>query len=100
MVLSSMRGRHGIMARVIRQCGLLAVVASFLLVGCSSERDRQWYKPGVNYTVAEFTRDRDECTKNRELDEQCMKQRGWVPLTSDREPASAKPAAPPPRGRY
>jgi len=89
------------MPRVIRQCSLLAVVASFLLVGCSSERDRQWYKPGVNYTVTEFTRDRDECTKNRELDEQCMKQRGWVPLTSDREPASATKPAQSPRGpRY
>lgn len=74
------------MARVIRECSLLLVVAPLLLVGCSSERDRQWYKPGVNYTVAEFIRDRDECTKGRELDEQCMKQRGWVPLTSDREP--------------
>jgi hypothetical protein len=89
------------MPRVIRQCSLLVVVVPLLLVGCSSERDRQWYKPGVNYTVTEFIRDRDECTKNRELDEQCMKQRGWVPLTSDREPASATKPAQSPRGpRY
>ncbi len=92
------------MARVIRECSLLLllVVAPLLLVGCSSERDRQWYKPGVNYTVAEFTRDRDECTKSRELDEQCMKQRGWVPLTSDREPSSttSKPPQSPRGPRY
>jgi hypothetical protein len=96
-----MCARHGIITRVIRQCCLLAVVAPFLLVGCSSERDRQWYKSGVNYTVTEFTRDRDECTKNRELDEQCMKQRGWLPLTSDREPAGPTKPAQTPRGpRY
>ena len=85
-----------------RYCLLLLVAASLIPVGCSSERDRQWYKPGANYMVSEFTRDRDECTKGRELDEQCMKQRGWVPLTSDREPPSAvKPAQTPPRGpRY
>jgi hypothetical protein len=75
-----------------RWCLLLVVVAaSFVFAGCSSERDRQWYKPGVNYTVAEFTRDRDECTQGRVLDEQCMKQRGWFPLTSDRSPESGPP---------
>lgn len=89
------------MAAVIGRSGLvLLVVASVVPVGCSSERDRQWYKPGANYTVAEFTRDREECTRNRELDEQCMKQKGWVPLTADRDPSKG-PAAPNPRGpRY
>lgn len=82
-------------AMIGRGC-LLLVVASFGLVGCSSERDRQWYKPNANYTVAEFTRDRDECTKDRALDEQCMKQRGWIPLTSDR--GSEAPIKPPSRG--
>ena len=83
-------------------CFLLIVAASLIPVGCSTERDRQWYKPGANYTVTEFTRDRDECTrKSGELDEQCMKQRGWVPLTSDREPPSATKPAQSPRGpRY
>lgn len=85
-----------------RYCLLLVVAASLLPIGCSSERDRQWYKPGANYTVTEFNRDRDQCTKGRELDEQCMKQRGWVPLTSDREPAAgpAKPAQTPRGPRY
>ena len=86
------------MTAVIRQWGLLLVVASTLLVGCSSDRDRQWYKPNVNYTVDEFKRDRDACTKGKELDEACMKQKGWVPLTSDRPPA---PKVEPSRGpRY
>jgi hypothetical protein len=84
-----------------RYCLLLLVGASLLGAGCSSERDRQWYKPGANYTVTEFNRDRDECTRGRELDEQCMKQRGWVPLTSDREPPGAPKPAQSPRGpRY
>ena len=50
--------------------------------GCKSAADKQWYKPGIAYTVAEFQRDEAECTKNRVLDEECLKQRGWVPLTS------------------
>lgn len=75
------------MTAVIRQWCFLLVVASSLLVGCSSEQDRQWYKPNVNYTVDEFKRDRDGCTKAKVLDEACMKERGWIPLTSDRPPA-------------
>ena len=75
------------MTAVIRRWWLLTLVASSVLVGCSSERDRQWYKPNANYTVDEFKRDRDACTKDNVLDEKCMKQRGWVPLTSDRAPA-------------
>lgn len=71
---------------------LLLVLASGALVGCSSERDRQWYKPAANYTTEEFKRDRDACTSKKDvLDEACMKQKGWVPLTSDRPPATPKP---------
>jgi hypothetical protein len=89
--MTAMTGRYGL---------TLVLAASLLAVGCSSDRDRQWYKPGANYTVAEFNRDRDECTKGRELDEPCMKQRGWVPLSSDREPSSEIKPAPSSRGRY
>ena len=84
-----------------RGCLLFIVVASCLLAGCSTERDRQWYKPNANYTVADFTRDRDACTNDNVLDELCMKQRGWVPLTSDRATESpAKPAQTPRGPRY
>jgi hypothetical protein len=81
-----------------RRC-LVFLVASWILVGCSTEPDRQWYKPGTNYTVAEFTRDRDGCTKDGELNELCMKERGWFPLSGDRPPETA-PKPPPERGRY
>lgn len=76
---------------------LLTVVVSFILIGCSSEQDRQWSKPAGNYTVAEFTHDRDECTKGNVLDEQCMKEREWVPFSSDRSAPSK--AQVPPLGR-
>jgi len=90
------------MAAVIGQCCLLTIVAALVLIGCGAERDRQWYKPAANYTTAEFRRDRDECTKDRILDDQCMKQRGWVPLSGDREPPAAapKPAQGPRGPRY
>jgi hypothetical protein len=77
-----------------RGCLLILLVAS-VLVGCSSTPDKQWYKPSANYTVAEFKHDRDECTKDRQLDEECLKQRGWIPLTSDR---SSEPAPKPSQG--
>jgi hypothetical protein len=35
--------------------------------------------------VAEFQRDQAECTKDHVLDEMCMKHRGWIPLSPDRE---------------
>jgi len=88
---------------LLRHWGLLLVIASGLLVGCSSERDRQWYKPAANYTTEEFKRDRDTCTSKKDnvLDEACMKQKGWVPLTSDRPTEGPKPPPSSTRGpRY
>ena len=83
-----------------RNC-LLVIATMLSLVGCSTERDRQWYKPSAAYTVDEFTRDRDACTKSNTLDEQCLKERGWLPMTSDK-PADTgpKPASSQTRGRY
>ena len=89
------------MTPMIRRWCLLVIATAGLVVGCSSERDRQWYKPATNYTTEEFRRDRDACTSKKDvLDEACMKQKGWVPLTSDRPVEAPKPA-PSPRGpRY
>jgi hypothetical protein len=68
----------------------LAFVA-LAAVGCSLEPDPQWYKPGSqSYTVAEFQRDHAECTKNRQLDETCLRGRGWVPLSGDVAPGRQK----------
>jgi hypothetical protein len=73
---------------------LLLLIASTVPVGCSTERQRQWVRPGGEYTTAEFRRDRDACTKSEGLDEQCMKEKGWVPITADRE--KEQPPAPTP----
>ena len=53
---------------------------------CSLAPDKQWLKPGQTYTVAEFRRDEAACTKDRKLDEDCMRQRGWVALSGDPAP--------------
>ena len=71
------------MARVMRAfllcCGVLG-----LLTACGSI-EKQWYKPNAEYTVAEFQRDRTACEKKGEVDEDCLRQRGWVSLTPDKE---------------
>jgi len=72
------------MACVMRWILFLAMT-TFLLTGCWSAPDKQWYKPGGNYTVAEFDRDKKTCTKNNEMDDQCMKDLGWVTLSSDQD---------------
>lgn len=71
------------MAAVARRILLLAAV-SLGVLACSSKPETQWYKPGP-YTVSEFERDRAGCTKDRQLDEACLRQRGWIPLTGDRQ---------------
>jgi len=76
-------------AAVTRRIFLAVLV--FAAIGCSLEPERQWYKPGSqSYTVAEFQRDHAECTKNRQLDEPCLRARGWVPLTGDVAPGRQK----------
>jgi hypothetical protein len=83
------------MARVNR---LMLVVAAVALAACSSTPDKQWYKP-TSYTVAEFQRDRDACTTKTGLDEDCMRQRGWVAISADKGKPVPAPELPS-RGRY
>lgn len=67
--------------------------------GCASGDERLWYKPGGNYTTAEFNQDRDACTRVKKLDEECLKAKGWVSVSPDR-PAPAASPAPPRPSRY
>ena len=81
--------------RVIRFPLTLVVIAA-ALAGCAAEK--QWMKVGEPYTTAEFRRDYSECskTKSGELDEDCLRARGWVdmsPSKADRA-ANAPPAVP------
>lgn len=84
---------------------LLLPVAALVLAACSSsESDKQWYKPNVDYTAADFERDRVACTdKKKVLDEACMKQRGWASLGGDIGPPVRPPdptKSPAAKGKY
>jgi len=88
----------------MRRLSVLLLLAALILAACgSSESDKQWYKPNADYTAADFDRDRVACTdKKKVLDEECMKQRGWVALGGDIGP-SVKPPDPtkgPHKGKY
>ena len=83
----------------------LLPIAALILTACSTvATDKQWYKPNVNYTAADFERDRAVCTdkKAKTLDEDCMKDRGWVALGGDIGPAVKAPSTPqkPAGGKY
>ena len=75
--------------------GLLTVVLTIGFWGCAREPERQWYKIGQPYTLAEFERDKAACTREKKLDFDCMRGRGWVDVSPDR-PA---PPVEPPKGR-
>jgi hypothetical protein len=65
-----------------------------LVTGCAV--DKQWMKVGESYTTAEFRRDYAECskTKSGELDEDCMRGKGWVEMSPTKADRAAN--APPP----
>ena len=90
----------------MRRLILLLPVAAFALAACSSSAssDRQWYKPNVDYTAADFERDRLACTdKKKVLDETCMKRRGWASLGGDITPPVKPPdptKSPGTKGKY
>jgi len=75
---------------------LLALVVILIVSACGPATDKQWYKPNVDYTGADFERDRADCTpkKTTALDETCMKERGWLPLSGDVGPAVKAPQTP------
>jgi len=80
-------------ARTLCVLAVLAAVA----VACSAHDERQWYKPNADYTVAEFKRDEVTCTVNKQLNEDCLRGRGWLPLGGDNVAPKAEPV--PTRGR-
>ena len=84
------------MARVMRPFLLCCAVLG-LLTACGSG-EKQWYKPNTEYTVAEFQRDRAACEKSGQLDEGCLRQRGWVSLTPDKD--KPLPPVPTSKSRY
>ena len=87
---------------MIRLAFLLSITA-LSLYGCASDAGKQWYKPNANYTVADFQRDEIACTKNRVLDEACLRERGWEGITADEDKGLTPVRPVPPKaggGRY
>ena len=75
---------------------LLGLVIILIASACGVATDKQWYKPNVDYTAADFERDRVECTPRKQsLDETCLRDKGWLPLSGDIGPAVKAPAIPP-----
>ena len=81
---------------------LLIGLAVIAVVGCSALDDREWMKTTERYTTQEFQRDHRECSKRGDLDEACMRQRGWVPVNPTKSEAqkSMDPLPGRTRGRY
>lgn len=81
--------------------GIVSFLAILLLVGswgCTRQPERLWQKFGQPYTEAEFRRDKAECTREKKLDFDCMRSRGWVDVSPDRPaPAPEPEKAPSPR---
>ncbi|MBM4439870.1 MAG: hypothetical protein FJ027_05595 [Candidatus Rokubacteria bacterium] len=75
------------------------VLVALAVFGCAAD-EREWMKVNQRYTKEEFQRDYRECTRKGDLDEACMRQRGWQPMNPST--ADAPPPAPsqPIRGRY
>lgn len=90
----------------MRRLILLLAFAALTLAACSlsADSDKQWYKPNVDYTAADFERDRLACTdKKKNLDEECLKQRGWASLGGDIGPSVKPPdptKSPAAKGKY
>jgi hypothetical protein len=68
----------------MRHTGLVALAVAALLSGCGGGDERQWMKVNERYTAEEFKRDYRECLRDGKLDEKCMRDRGWVTVTTSK----------------
>jgi len=78
----------------VRRAFLVMLPFIAALTACASSAEKQWYKPGGDYTVQDFQRDRTACEKSGQLDEDCLRQRGWLPLSADKEQPPPPPTSP------
>jgi hypothetical protein len=73
-----------------RTIGPIMILAAVLAVaGCASD-DRQWMKLSGKYTTADFRRDHAACSKGGNLDDTCMRDRGWVAVNPSGKPETPK----------
>jgi hypothetical protein len=68
---------------------MVTLVALLVLAGCASD-ERQWMKLSQKYTVEEFRRDHAACSKGGEVDDACMRGRGWVAVSPAGTPETPK----------
>ena len=83
--------------RATHALAVLALAAA--AAGCGSSDDRQWMKISQRYTTEEFQRDYKACSPKSALDEDCMRNHGWVEVSrskteKDTEPRHAEPVRP------
>ncbi len=69
---------------------LPGVLVVLLLAGCRSNEDIQWMKVGQPYSSADFRTDVAACSKARQLDAACMRDRGWVSVTTPKTPEKSR----------
>lgn len=82
-------------------CTLALSFALAALGGCAKE-GKEWMKVNQTYTTAEFRHDVVECTTGGDLDEACMRARGWVDITPSKPETPKQPEnfrKPTPTGR-
>jgi hypothetical protein len=76
----------------------LIVLSLVGLIGCGAHDEREWMKVDRRYTKEEFRRDYKECSRKGDLDDACMRQRGWVSVnpskTEPTNPRDLDPLAP------
>lgn len=81
-----------------RRIGLLLALSVLALSGCFSEK-RDWMKIDQRYTTKEFQRDYRACERKSEVDEPCMRERGWVPVNPAKSEVGPKDPLTPPHSR-
>ena len=79
---------------------VLITLAVLPLAGCGAHDDREWMKVNQRYTKQEFQRDHKECSRKGDLDDACMRQRGWVSVNPSKSEPQKSPDPLPQRGRY
>jgi hypothetical protein len=81
---------------------LFVLATCLATAACGSRTNVDWMKIDQPYTTAEFRRDLHECTVRGELDEKCMRGRGWVTVTAPKAEKKELPQYRPggPQQRY
>ena len=79
---------------------VLITLAVLPFAACSAHDDREWMKVNQRYTKQEFQRDHKECSRKGDLDDACMRQRGWVSVNPSKSEPQKSPDPLPQRGRY